>query len=179
MLLERQDARKLAELIGKKMAKAPEKWRGIARQVGDRLPCSSPFGLGASLPPSGAAAKALNYMHMAVNGVRLYGEGGSDTGETTKGRKETRDPCLEVCLGPDIHGCGPDPFYCSGQVRFICAYFDCDPGPTGGHNCYGVEFVCTGQFRCSAFTWGDGDCYTFDCVPDSAHKVCPTQPYEW
>jgi len=181
MLLERQDARKLAELIAQKMAKDPEKWRGIARQVGDRLPCSSPFGLGASLPPSGAAARALNYMHMAVNGVRPYAEGGGGRGGGAGARREERqggdapiDPCsYGVC--PEIipgQGYVCQEFHEACEVEFpftCCSPFTCNPPPGNG------EFTCDGKFDCyisftcsrGRFYWGNGDCLIFACVPEN------------
>jgi len=153
MLLDREDARKLADVIGKKMAQEPGKWRAIAREVGPKSGCSSLFGPGDNLPAPGEAAHALNFMHHAVRGVRPYPEngGGGSSQEADDGGK-SKDPCSYTCPVPS-----PDPtFTCSSKVpeEFTCPYshyeccnFACKPVELGTFACM-TEFEC-GGFWCS------------------------------
>jgi len=171
MLLDREDARKLADLIGKKMAKDPEKWRAIAREVGPKSGCSSPFGPGDNLPAPGEAAHALNFMHHAIRGVRPYpengGGGGAQPGDRNCG--EYGDNCIEsggfnpsscttsngfngdeYCQSPGGGYTGP----CVSPDIYMCAperIFECNP-----------PFKCNAPFNCED---GFGGC-------DASHKYC-------
>ena len=181
MLLDREDARKLADVIGKKMAQNPEKWRAIAREVGPKTGCSSPFGSGDNLPAPGEAAHALNFMHHAVRGVRPYPENGSGGGGgSSKPEADTPDKescsytCIEyepgkgfVCSREFAASCHPDNPY-------TCCTFTCDP-IVGEFNCFG-DYECRTMFYCQegVFESENGDCLNFDCIPDDVFHFCPS-----
>ncbi|MCD6282116.1 hypothetical protein J7J84_00715 [bacterium] len=170
MLLDREDARKLADLIGKKMAQDPEKWRTVARKVGPKSGCSSLFGPGDNLPAPGEAAHALNFMHHAVRGVRPYPENGGGAGRAgDRNCGEYGDNCIESG--------GFNPSSCTTSVGFNGDEYCQSPG--GGYTgpCIAPDiymcapekiFECSPPFKCNA---------PFDCEDsfggcDASHKYC-------
>lgn len=135
MLLEYRDARKLAEVLARKAAPNADSLFGFARKRAERalanggevepLFCGSVYGTRDPCPSEwGAAAKALNIMHMAVNGVKPYAEGGGGGG----GGRDA--PCAQN------HDCNNGSDYtaqvCAGQQR---TYYLCDCNPNAGFDC--------------------------------------------
>jgi hypothetical protein len=204
MLLDREDARKLADVIGKKMAQEPGKWRAIARKVGPKAGCSSPFGSGDNLPAPGEAAHALNFMHHAVRGIRPYPENDSCGAgcERTPQRdcEQYGDRCIAagsfnpcectknngfsgmvcgVCIAPDIFICGADP-----AVVFKCpSNFTCGNGATFGgcevRYCQCGDGLCPNapeDFDCSSFTCSGVEASSsFGCQRDRGWFHCESE----
>jgi len=166
MLLDREDARKLADLIGKKMAEDPGKWRAIARKVGPRAGCSSPFGAGSNLPAPGEAARALSFMHHAVHGMRPYPENGSWGSPDPKSHRGSRGPC------GDDHDCNGESDYDAVKCGRGGEYYVCDCDSEAGYGgpgpCVSPEhFICGGGYRCQE-SGGPFKCteeQRFDCTP--------------
>ena len=178
MLLEREDAKKLVKVLAKKMLERrslPE-WRKLAYETND-ISCGDPYSAGSERLSGADYTRALNRMHFAVNGVKPYAEGGGGGGgDRLTDKEESKNPCWQICLDPTGYGCGPDTHLCQGD-EFTCGYFTCNPGVTGGNDCYASFFKCTQSFTCTSFDDTDGDCYYFTCPEPSPYHRCTTQPF--
>lgn len=178
MLLGHQDFGKLADAIGKKLAVDPAKYRQIARETEPFFGCAGDYS--SEAPPisqAGAYGRALNRMHFAAGGSGPAGEGSKRNGlgeagtscEEPNRHSDPLGPCAQVCIDPLGFSCGPEPFYCEGQTRYICNIFTCNPGLHGGNTCF-QEFECAVRFRCTSFDDSGEDCAwstTFTCSPSA------------
>jgi len=148
MLLEYRDARKLAEVLARKAAPKADRLFGFAKKRAERalanggevepLFCGSVYGTRDPCPSEwGAAAKALNIMHMAVNGVKPYAEGGGGGG-APQGDPPSDGACVEA------HEY--DPIKCAEVSNDYTA----TTPEISGQTC-DDEFACTGGFSCEKF----------------------------
>jgi len=174
MLMERQAAMKLARKLAQKIGAEPEKFGEIARKAAP-APEGQVCGLHYSPIPLGAAGKALNFMHYAVNGIRPYPEegGGSgiDTGSTSPQENQRSDgTCVEThqydpikckSLG-QYSGYNPTPFPEPCYIDYICA----------------ARFVCddTRAFICEAIAFKGCEPSAFDCRTRFAYGPSPGTP---
>lgn len=210
MLLEYRDARKLAEVLARKAAPKADRLFGFAKKRAERalanggevepLFCGSVYGTRDPCPSEwGAAAKALNIMHMAVNGVKPYAEGGGGggSGESSVDPDDCGNPHAESCgtqgrynvCGCDSQGyepanpCAtPPPWHCTEGFKCPDVY-KCPSGfrcPTG-FNCASVYWQWDDRcpsypsvFRCDpVHICKDDEANHFGCPPDSpAHYAC-------
>jgi len=177
MLLEHQAAMKLARKLAQKIGAEPEKFGELARKAA-QAPEGLACGLNYGPIPLGAAGKALNFMHWAVNGVRPYPEEG---GGKTIPQHRSDGACVEAndydpikCaeITKDFAAALPDPcahfyqcqpaFVCDSRLTFICdnLKFGCDDPQT-----YDCDFSCVTRF---AYGPGPGRL----CPGQEDHK-CP------
>jgi len=180
MLMERQAAMKLARKLAQKIGAEPEKFGEIARKAAP-APEGQVCGLHYSPIPLGAAGKALNFMHYAVNGIRPYPEEGGDG--------TLRDaPCGEYeCNGTyDAQKCGEGGEYYLSDCDEEAGYGACPACPTPW-GCPSV-FKCPSRFTCGSNTFsGCGGVFwqqdqgcphgsTFNC-PEFTCESLQNQPY--
>jgi len=182
MLLEREDAKKLAKVLARKMLerRSLAEWRKLAYETKDTS-CGDPYSAGSDRLSGADYTRALNRMHFAVNGVKPYAEGGGGGGGEAQDDSSPVDPCgYAVCASPT-----PEGFVCQeftetcpriGSPFTCCSPFTCNPPNSG-------EFICEGFFNCHiGFTCVSGrfdddhDCGAFLCIPDNVFN-CGVAPY--
>lgn len=174
MHLGNQDFIKLAGAISKRLAGDAQKYRRMASDSEPLLRCSEDYYLDVESDLSSHVYdRALNRMSFAAYGNNEIPEGG-EKGSILESRIECEQPaqftnplgpCAQACINPLGFTCGPAPFYCEGQTRFVCDIFTCNPGLHGGNTCF-QEFECAIRFRCTSFDDSGEDCAwstTFTC----------------
>ena len=198
MLLEHQAAMKLARKLAQKIGAEPEKFGEMARKAA-QAPEGLACGLNYGPIPLGAAGKALNFMHWAVNGVRPYPEEGGgelDSRDCERGygdsciRSGVFNPCdctehngftgliAGVCVSPDIFTCGtpsaPKIFKCPSG--FTCGSGGEERSTFGGcvdWYCQCDDGNCPNEhenFECPHFTCSGGEGRSsFDCKAPGQH----------
>jgi len=164
MLLEPQDLSRLAGAIGRRLAKAPGKYRLIARETEPYFGCAGDYSSEAPcLGEAEAYGRALNRMHYAVNGIRPYpGEGGGGGGGSAERDPPCGNPHARVCGTMGMYNvclCESEGYACAkacvSETNFGCSdVFKCASG-----------VQCSAAFACNALYWQDDQ----DCPVNSAY----------
>jgi len=174
MLLERGDVKKLAQLMAQKVGAKPKEWSDTLQRAAKNrspevsLPCSGSYGT----LPSGVAARALNFMHSAVNGIRPYPEHRKAVESSRENSSSSDSPAKHRSDGACVDTHQYDPIKCDA----LDEYHKCAPEICPGNYKCPDEFICDDNltFICDSMRFDGCDPPSaFDCRSRFAYGPKP------